>query len=129
MKLSVSHRDLTMVRFEINSVVVDYQTVDQEFVVNIENQSNVEIFFEPWGIKPLIRIDNHLINYGLADVKQFDHMVKLHWSLDFYQKYQQRDIESKMEYLGLTKQEDIDYYLGINNSNTDIVEQIKDYLK
>jgi hypothetical protein len=55
-------------------------------------------------------------------------MICLHWDLDFYQKYQDRNIKSKMEYLGITKQEDIDYYLGINNSHFDVVNQIKKYL-
>ena len=129
MKLSVSHPNLTMVRFESNHEVVEYQQHEREYVVDIDCPATVEIFFEPWKTKPLVRVDDHLIDYWLADVMQYDHMIQMHWDEDFYVKYQQRNIQSKIEYLGLTKQEDIDYYLGINNSNLDIVEQIKKHLE
>jgi hypothetical protein len=128
MKLSVSHPLLTMVRVEINGQEIPYNQTGAEFIINIESSASVEIFFEPWKIKPLLRVDDHLIDYWLADVAQFDHMIRLHWDLNFYQKYQDRNIKSKMEYLGITKQEDIDYYLGINNSHFDFVNQIKKYL-
>lgn len=128
MKLSVSHPDLTMVRFELNHEVVEHKQYDNEFKITVNNPATVEIFFEPWKIKPLLRIDDHLIDFWLADVMQFDHMIQLHWNSNFYKKYQERNIQSKIEYLGLTKQEDIDYYLGINNSNLDIVKQIKNIL-
>jgi hypothetical protein len=114
-----------MVRFEVNGQETPYKQIVKEFVINLDYSADIEIFFEPWKIKPLLRVDDHLINYWLADVFQFDHMVRLHWNPEFYQQYQQRSIQSKMEYLGITKQEDIDYYLGINNSHFDIVDQIK----
>ena len=129
MKLSVSHPDFVMVRFEINNVVTPYQHENLEYIVDIQQPSDIKIFFEPWKIKPLLRIDDHLVDYWLANVMQYDHMIQLHWTSDFYREYQQRHIESTIKYLGLTKQEHIDYYLGINNSNLDIVEQIKKYLE
>jgi hypothetical protein len=117
-----------MVRFEINGQELPYNQVGNEFIINVDCAANIEIFFEPWKTKPLIRVDNHLVNYWLAEIAQFDHMVSLTWDRNFYQKYQQRAMQSKIEYLGISKQEDIDYYLGINNSHYDIVEQIKKYL-
>jgi hypothetical protein len=129
MKLSVSHPDLNMIRFEIDQTVIDHEQQNYEYVVNISQAAEIKIFFEPWKISPFIRIDDHLIDYWLANVMQYDHMIQLHWSDNFYCDYQNRNIQSKIQYLGLTKQEDIDYYLGINNSNLDIVDQIKKYLE
>lgn len=129
MKISVSHPDITMVRFEINNQVVEHKTQDRKYTIEIEQPAIIKIFFEPWKTKPLVRIDDHLIDYWLANVMQYDHMIQFQWTDNFYSEYQQRNIQSKIEYLGLTKQEDIDYYLGINNSNLDIVEQIKKHLE
>lgn len=128
MKLSISHPKLTMIRFEINGQIVPHSQINQEFVVDVNQESNIEVFFEPWKTKPLVRINSHLIDYWLADIMQFDHMIQVRWDNNFYQRYQEKNIQCKMRSLGITKQEDIDYYLGINNSNFDIVEQIKKYL-
>lgn len=128
MKLSVSHPDLTMIRFEVNHCVMEHQINQLEYVITIDQPAHIEIFFEPWKIKPLIRIDNHLIDYWLANANQYDHMIQLFWDNDFYHHYRERDIKSKMQYIGLHKQEDIDNYLGINNTNLEIVNQIKKYL-
>lgn len=129
MKLSVSHKDITMVRFEINGSIVEHKKTDQLYIININDSCDIEVFFEPWGIKPLIRIDDHLIDYYLANVMQFEHMVKFTWADDFYDSYQDRNIKAKIDYLGITMQEEVDFFIGINNSNKDIVDQIKKYLK
>lgn len=128
MKLSVSHPSITMIRFEVNGSVIPYFQSNKEFTVNIDQSSTIDIFFEPWKIKPLVRIDNHLLDYWLADISQFDHTIQLQWDGEFYQRYQKRIIDSKINYLKIDKQEDIDYYLGIHNSNNDIVNEIKKYL-
>jgi hypothetical protein len=129
MKLSVSHPDLIMVRFEIDHVVIEHKQQNLEYVISIDQTADIKIFFEPWKISPLIRIDGHLIDYWLANVMQYDHMIQFQWNSGFYYDYQHRNIESKIQYLGLTKQEDIDYHIGINNSNLDIVDQIKKHLE
>lgn len=129
MKLAVSHHALTMIRFEVNGVVIPYSYQQQEYIIDVSRDSVIEVFFEPWKTQPLIRIDNHLIDYWLASVEQFDHMIRFRWNFDFYQKYQQKIIQGKIDYLNLKTQEEIDYYLGINNSNQDLVTQIKQYLQ
>lgn len=128
MKLSVSHPKLTMVRFEINQEVATFQVSGNEYYVEINQASDVEIFFEPWGVKPLVRLNNHLLDYWLANIQQFDHMIQIYWDKDFYHHYQQRNIDSKISYLKISNQEDIDSYLGINNSNLNLVNEIKNYL-
>jgi hypothetical protein len=128
MKISVAHPDLNMIRFEVDANVMPFIQNNEEFYIEVEDEANIQIFFEPWKIKPLLRVNDHLIDYWLADVLQFDHMIQFSWTKDFYSRYQAKNIQSKIDYLGITKQEDIDYYLGINNSHLDIVEQIKKYL-
>lgn len=129
MRLSVEHQKLSMIRFEVDGVVTPHCRENGQYCIDVNTSGVIEIFFEPWKIKPLVRIDDHLIDYWSADVVQFDHMVRFNWDQKFYQRYQQKSIQGKIDYLNLKTQEDIDYYLGINNSNQDIVTEIKQYLK
>lgn len=129
MLLTVEDSDLDMIRFEINGAVVKHQQQQNQYCVSITNASDIKIFFEPWKIKPLIRIDNHLVDHWCADIQTYDHMIEFVWDSEFYHRYQAKITQGKIDYLNLTTQEDIDYYLGINNSNQDLVDQIKQYLK
>lgn len=128
MLLTIEHPDLTMVRFEVNGTVTKYYQQQNEFCTDIDCSANVEIFFEPWKIKPLVRINNHLLDYWCADIIHYDHMIKFVWDSEFYQRYQKKIIQGKIDYLNLNTQEDIDYYLGINNSHQDLVDQLKHIL-
>jgi hypothetical protein len=118
-----------MIRFEHNGVVMPHTINDKlVYCCEIPCAGTIEIFFEPWGIKPMLRIDNHLLDYWNASVMQFDHMIQLHWDEDFYNRYWQRIMDAKVEYLNLKSQEDIDYFVGVNNLNPEIVEKIKKIL-
>jgi len=127
--LSVAHPDLTMIRFEINQIVMPHSEQDGEHGVTVPDASVIEIYFEPWKIKPLVRINNHLIDYWTAGVQQFDHMVRLYWDHGFYQRYFDKIMQGKMHTLKITTQEDVDYFLGINNANEDIVAEIRKYIR
>jgi len=128
MKLSISHPELTMLRIEVNGQICPYTTVNSNHYLEIVNNCDIEIFFEPWKIKPLIRLDRHLLDYWLANVTQFDHMIKFQLTNEFYKQYQQKIFDSKIQYLGLTNKDEIDYYLGVNNAHLDIVNEIKKFL-
>jgi hypothetical protein len=127
--LTVEHPNLTMIRFELNGSVIEHYQQQQEFCVDINCDGNIEIFFEPWKTKPLVRVNNHLLDYWCADMQLYDHMVGVKWDSEFYYRYQEKIVQGKIDYLNLKTQEDIDYYLGINNSNLDLVSQLKQYLK
>ena len=118
-----------MIRFELNGSVIEHYQQQQEFCVDINCDGNIEIFFEPWKTKPLVRVNNHLLDYWCADMQLYDHMVGVKWDSEFYYRYQEKIVQGKIDYLNLKTQEDIDYYLGINNSNLDLVSQLKQYLK
>jgi hypothetical protein len=129
MIISVTNSTITMIRFEHNGIVLPHVLDDKlVYCCEVASAGIVEIFFEPWGIKPMLRIDNHLLDYWNADVMQFDHMVQLQWDEEFYNKYWKRIMNAKVEYLNLKSQEDIDYFVGVNNLNPEIVEKIKKIL-
>jgi hypothetical protein len=117
-----------MIRFEIDHVVVPHRVEDREYIVEVGSPTLIEIYFEPWKIKPLVRTNNHLIDYWTAGVHQFDHMVRFHWDDDFYRRYFDKIMQGKMHTLKITTQEDVDYFLGINNANEDIVAEIRKYI-
>lgn len=128
--LELQHKDLNRVRFLIDNVEVSNQTVD-----NIWNSSldltktlSIEVWFWPWQIKPILRINNHLVDYSLAKVKQFDHMLQWEISKDFFDQYHQRLIESRIKsQFGNNdfNQEIYDAVIGYGLDQKDLVQEIK----
>jgi hypothetical protein len=128
MKISVHDPILSMIRFELNDQIVPHTFENRCYVADIEFAGTIKIFFEPWKIIPIVRIDGHLLDYWNADILKFDHMIQLRWDDQFYNRYQARIVDAKIEFLNLTTQEDIDKYVGINNLNPDLLESIKKIL-
>lgn len=124
MKLSVYHSLISMIRFEINGVEVPYRTENGLHVIELDYPCEIEIFFEPWKITPYVRRDNHLLEYKHANIKQFDHMIKFYWAEDFYDNYFESIKQSKIQYLELETQEEIDYFLGVDNHHEDLINKI-----
>lgn len=128
MKISIGGSVLSMIRFEFNDQVIPHTFENQCYVADISGPGTIKVFFEPWKITPILRIDGHLLDYWNADILKFDHMIQLYWDDQFYDRYQARIIDAKIKFLNLTTQEDIDKYVGINNLNPDLLESIKKIL-
>ena len=92
----------------------------------------VQIKIWPWKIKPHIRLDGHLVNYGLAGIKPWDHELEFELHEDHGQRYFNNIIEAKKQYLSRTGQnipDNMESYVGVNNAYPEIIEQIKDIIK
>ena len=91
-----------------------------------------KIMIKPWKIKPLIRFDNFLVNYGLAKITPWDHMIEFTIGDNFQQEYFQAIIDAKKTYLkknGDTVPNDMEYFVGINNLHPEIIESISNNIK
>ena len=62
---------------------------------------HVKIHINPYKIKPVIRIDGILVNYGLAEITPWDHMLEFKLESDFFDKYFKNIIDSKLKYLAI----------------------------
>lgn len=130
MLLSVEHKQIEMIRFEIDHLEVDHTFKNNRYQIELpEKTCNVNVYFEPWKIKPLIRIDNHLCNYGMANFSQFDHMIEIPWSPNFFEHYFQSIIQSKTKWFEKLGEQNIIPKIGIDVEYKDLVSKIQDNLK
>lgn len=119
-----------MIRFEIDHVEVQCSFQNNRYQIELpEKRCNVNVYFEPWKIKPLIRIDNHLCDYGLASFSQFDHMIELQWAPNFFEHYFQAIIQSKTKWFEKLGEQNIIPKIGIDVEYKDLVSKIQNNLK
>jgi hypothetical protein len=92
-----------------------------------KNNIKVEFFINPQKIKPLIRINGFLVNYGLAKITPWDHKIEMFLDQYFYENYSKNIIESKKKYLGILDEcsSKFDNFIGYNSYHFDIVNTIK----
>ena len=79
-----------------------------------ELPSRVKIYINPYKIKPIIRIDKIMVNYGLAKITPWDHMLEFNLDNSFFDHYFSNIIEAKRLYLDLNKDE-IEKKIGLDN--------------
>ena len=48
-----------------------------------ETPAHCKIEIHLWKLKPLIRFDNQLVNYGLAEITPWDHMLEFKLDANF----------------------------------------------
>lgn len=97
----------------------------------INGPQKIQIWLMPWKIKPLVRINGQLVDYGLAEITPYDHMLEftIHENhLDFYFK---NILESKRKYLNydIKDNDKLLKKIGLFNPYEDIVKDIKENLK
>jgi len=123
--LSVQY-PFSMLRIELDDIPAKYKKYKNSYYVKLLQPCNVKIFFEPWKIEPLIRIDNHLLNYALAEINCYDHMFEFFWDNDFYDRYFSNIIKFKLKSRNITDINNLDYdlFIGYNNAHENIVRKI-----
>ena len=100
----------------------------KEHVFEIQNlPCNLKFYIKPYKIKPLIRINNLLVNYGLAEITPWDHMIEINLEEDFFDRYFANIVASKQKYLDVDNQT-IKEKLGLIKL-TGLITEIQDNLK
>lgn len=97
-----------------------------------ELPAHCKIEITPWKIKPLVRFNNQLVNYGLAGITPWDHMLEFKLNENFLKKYFKNIISNKKKYLERTGQnvpDNMENYVGINNEHKEIINQILEKIK
>lgn len=85
--------------------------------------SHVKIFINPYKIKPIVRIDKIMVNYGLAKITPWDHMLEFKLDKLFFDQYFSNIIEAKRLYLDLNKDE-IEKKVGLDDLS-ELVDSIE----
>ena len=112
-------------------VAENYDCNFLKFSTELALPSKITINFSPFKIKPIVRVDNFLLDYWLADIKLCDHQLEFNISKTFYEDYKNKNINGRIA--SLTKeQQDIEHfwdkYIGINNLHSDLVDKIKNLI-
>ena len=88
----------------------------------------VEVEFQPFKIKPIVRYNNFMLDYWLANIQLFDHKLEFTITDTFFQDYKNKNIQGRIDSLS-DSQKGVDHYwdkyIGINNLHPSIVQQIK----
>lgn len=132
-QITLSHSETFSCEVHVNDVKVMRSDNKKVHSINLDNNpARLKIYINPFKIQPLIRFDGHLVNYGLAKIKPWDHMLEFKISKDYLQDYFEQIILAKKKYLSSTGQDvpiNMENYVGINNAHPDLVSEIKDLIK
>lgn len=82
----------------------------------------------PWKLEPIIRIDGQFVNYGLAGITPWDHMLELTLTDDFLDRYFQNTLQAKSQYLKLSLEETYKK-TGYKQSYDELVKNIRENIK
>lgn len=88
----------------------------------------ISLEFYPFKQQPRIRINDFLLNYWVANIKLWDHRIDLELGADFYDRYQQRDLQGRISHLTSEQTAQHHYqdkYIGINNLYPELVKKIR----
>lgn len=128
-KIEVAHPDINFVK-----LIRDQNILHEGFckhsteVSVVAAPETLSVWFEPWTIKPVIRINGIMINYAVAGINQFDHKIDFVLDSDFNDRYHHKDIEFRVK--TVFGDRDIDEYvfdsvIGHDRMYQDILQQIK----
>lgn len=132
-QITLTHSEPFSCDVHIDDVSVMRSKNMKHHTISLKNRlARLKIYITPFKIQPLIRFDGHLVNYGLAKILPWDHMLEFEVSDDYLDNYFKEIIRAKQKYLSVTGQNipsNMENYVGINNENSELVAQIKDLLK
>lgn len=128
--IELEHPELDRVRFAADEVQRSDDTVERVWSgnINIFTKTHIEIGFWPWKIEPLLRINGHLVDYGLAGVDQFDHALSFSLGRDFFDAYGRSLVAGRIYSQfkdGVVDDKIYDAVIGYGRRHTELIDSIK----
>ena len=129
MKIELEHKQPFSCSLICNDIFIakSYKKNKHHFEVN-HFPARCKIDIDPWKIRPLIRFDRQLVNYGLAKITPWDHMLEFTIPKDFLSFYFDNILTSKKEYLKLDTNE-LNKKIGYMQYHNHLIEKIKEKIK
>jgi hypothetical protein len=124
-----SPTDIEYIRISVDQQLITegYNCKTLTGVVNVL-PATVEVEFSPFKIKPVVRYNNFMLDYWLANIQLFDHKLEFTITDEFFQNYKNKNMQGRIDSLS-ESQKGVDHYwdkyIGINNLHPDIIQQIK----
>jgi hypothetical protein len=115
-------------------IIANHQLISEAYDCSIHTAvidtlpAVIEVEFWPFKIKPIVRYNNFMLDYWLANIQLFDHKLEFTVTDTFFQDYKNKNMQGRIDSLS-ESQKGVDHYwdkyIGINNLHPDIVQQIK----
>ena len=92
--------------------------------------SKVWLEFFPHKITSIVRVDDVMLNFWLANVTLYDHYVEFTIDTDFFDQYRDKDIQGRLNHVASDEKTGhyLDKYIGIDNLYPEIIKEIKELL-
>jgi len=125
-QIELEHKQLTNSRLTTNDIAVTETSLHNWTIENSEELQKICVFFEPWGIDPILRINGFLINKWLGNVEMQSHCLQFSINQDFFKYYREKDLQGRIDSLGANNRNvTIDRVIG-RSSNSDLVAVLKE---
>lgn len=88
----------------------------------------IDIEFWPFKIKPIVRYNEFMLDYWLANILHQDHKLTLTISESFFENYRNKNIQGRVDSLSEKQRNSehfFDQYIGVNNKYPAIIQEIK----
>lgn len=128
--VELEHPELNRVRFVADGIQQSDESIERVWnsSINIVEKTRIELGFWPWKIKPLLRVNGHLVDYGLAQVDQFDHALCFDLQRDFFKEYSEALVRGRVYSQfkdGAIDEKIYDAVIGYGRRHTELIESIK----
>lgn len=131
--IELSHPELTEYKHFANGVLISEGVCNKSVTFQVTPGSDkISLWFFPWKIKPLVRVNNILVNYSLADICIYDHMLEMIIKKDFFDQYHKKDVERRIISVfgnGPVDPMLYDLLIGIGVSHKTLINKIRDILE
>jgi hypothetical protein len=118
------------VKVFINNNLVKEEYATNNIIVNFDDALpvDIDVEFKPHKIKPIVRYNNIMVDYWLANILLQDHKIQFTISDNFFQEYRNKDIQGRIDSLP-EEQKNVEHfydkYIGVDNLHPEIVNEIK----
>jgi hypothetical protein len=128
--IGLEHPTLSRVRLSVNNEQQSDSDVECVWTaaVDVTKLTRIEVGFWPWAIKPLLRINGHLVDYGIAGVDQFDHALCFDLYRNYFKIYSESLVQSRVYSQfkdGAVDEKIYDAVIGYGRRHTELIESIK----
>tara|TARA_R110001583_G_scaffold90105_2_gene231626 strand:+ start:476 stop:868 length:393 start_codon:yes stop_codon:yes gene_type:complete len=105
-QIKLTHNEKFSCEYMVNDRLVTKSLDSKEHVFSVQElPCKIKINLNPYKVKPIVRMDDIMVNYGLAKITPWDHMLEFDLDFDFFDHYFTNIIESKRQYLDIGKDE------------------------
>jgi hypothetical protein len=125
-QIELEHKQLVNSRLTSNEIDIAETSLHNWMIESSEELQKICVFFEPWGIDPILRVNGFLINKWLGNVEMQSHCLQFSITQDFFKYYREKDLQGRFDSLGANNRNvTIDRVVG-RSSNSDVVAVLKE---